>query len=284
MPPSPLEGLREIIARLRAPGGCPWDREQTHASLAPSLLEEVYETIDAIARADDPNLREELGDLLLHVVMQAQIAAERGAFDFDDVATGVAEKMVRRHPHVFGDEVGTQRVTDSGSVVSRWEEIKRQEKAAKAAKAAAPGEGDQAAAVADEPSRLDGLPKTLPALLRARKIQEKAAGVGFDWRAVGEVLAKVREEVDEVTAAMAAAPSEARTAAVADEIGDLLFSVVNLARWHKLDAELTMHRATDKFERRFRAVEVALRRRQQAWEATTPAELDALWEDAKRQE
>ena len=255
----PLEHLRAIVARLRAPGGCPWDREQTHASLRTALVEETYEVIAAIEAGDDANLREELGDLLLHVVMHAQMAAERGAFDFDAVAREIGEKMVRRHPHVFGDG----RAEDSAAVLVRWDEIKRQEKAARGT-------------VEKEPSRLDGLPPALPALMRAQKFQEKAAKVGFDWRRVEEVLAKVREEVAEVEGAAAESPER-----VAEEIGDLLFSAVNLARWHKLDAETALRHATDKFARRFRHVEAALRARGQAWEAATFEELDALWNEAK---
>ena len=182
MDASPLERLRTIVARLRAPDGCPWDREQTHASLRTALLEETYEVLAAIEADDDPNLREELGDLLLHVVLHSQIASERGAFDFDAVAREIGEKMVRRHPHVFGGD----RLADTAAVLVRWDEIKRREKEA----AGRGGEG--------EPSQMDGLPAMLPALMRAQKAQEKAAKVGFDWRAAAEVLAKVREEVAEI--------------------------------------------------------------------------------------
>ena len=261
MDPSPLEGLRAIVARLRAPGGCPWDREQTHASLRTALLEETYEVLAAIEANDDPNLREELGDLLLHVVLHSQIAAERGAFDFDAVAREIGEKMVRRHPHVFGDD----RLTDTAAVLVRWDEIKRREKE----KAGRAGEG--------VPSQMDGLPALLPALMRAQKAQEKAAKVGFDWRKVEEVLAKVREEATEIEQTPPGAAD-----AVAEEIGDLLFAAVNLARWHKLDAETAMRRATDKFVRRFQHVEGALRARGQAWDAATFEEMDALWEESKR--
>ncbi len=258
MTDDPLQRLRAIVARLRAPGGCPWDREQTHASLRTALVEETYEVLAAIEADDDANLREELGDLLLHVVMHSQMAAERGAFDFDAVAREIAEKMVRRHPHVFGDD----RAADSAAVLVRWDEIKRQEKAAR---------GETTA----EPSRLDGVPPALPALMRAQKVQEKAAKVGFDWRQKEEVLAKVREEIAEVEQA-AGTPD-----AVAEEIGDLLFSAVNLARWHRLDAETALRHATDKFSRRFRHVEAALRERGQAWETATYEELDSLWNAAK---
>lgn len=256
----PIVRLRQIVARLRAPGGCPWDREQTHASLRTALVEETYEVLAAIEAKDDPNLREELGDLLLHVVLHSQIAAERGAFDFEAVAVEVAEKMIRRHPHVFADD----RAQDSAAVLKRWDEIKRQEKGA----------------TADE-SVLTGLPAGLPALMRAQKAQGKAATVGFDWPTVAEVQAKIREEIAEVEAETTDGPGH-NADAVADELGDLLFATVNLARWHKLDAEAMLNRATDKFVRRFQRIEDALRARGQRWEDATFAELDALWEQVKK--
>ena len=259
--PDPFVRLRAIAARLRAPdGGCPWDREQTHASLRGALVEETYETLAAIDAGDDVNLCEELGDLLLHVVMHAQMAAERRAFTFDDVAAGVAEKMVRRHPHVFG----TETLADSAAVLGRWEEIKRREK------------GDAAeGGSATHRSLLDGVPDALPALMRAQKVSARAARVGFDWREPAEVLAKVREEVEEVAA-------ETDPARRAEEIGDLLFATVSLARWEKADAEGLLRAATDKFARRLRWVENTLRSRGQAWEAVPFEELDALWNQAKR--
>ncbi len=264
----PLARLRAIVARLRAPvGGCPWDLEQTHGSLRAALIEETYETLAAIDAGDDANLREELGDLLLHVVMHARIAEERGAFDFDAVAAGIAEKMVRRHPHVFADETAA----DSGAVLLRWDEIKRREKNAGSA----------------PESVLDGVPAGLPALQRAQKIQAKAAKVGFDWEEPRAVLAKVREELAEVEAALAAAADGGASGnagdagELAEELGDLLFSVVNLARWQRLESELLLRRATDKFIARFRHVEAALQARGQAWEQATFSELDSLWERAK---
>ena len=253
----PVERLREIVARLRAPGGCSWDREQTHASLRTALVEETYEVLAAIDASDDPNLREELGDLLLHVVLHSQIAGERGAFDFDAVAAEVGDKMIRRHPHVFGDD----RAADSAAVLRRWDEIKLAEKGATA-----------------KTGVLAGLPASLPALMRAQKAQEKAGRVGFDWPVIEQVAAKVREEIAEVQEATVAGDPEA----VAEEIGDLLFAAVNLARWHKLDAEGTLNRATDKFVRRFERIEAALQARGKRWEDTPFEELDALWEEAKR--
>jgi MazG family protein len=251
--------LRGIVARLRAPGGCPWDREQTHASLRGALIEETYEVLAAIEANDHANLCEELGDLLLHVVMHAQMANEAGAFDFDDVARGIGDKMIRRHPHVFGDE----RASDSAAVLLKWDEIKRREKSA-----------------SSDESLLANLPAALPALARAQKAQTKASKVGFDWPNVAQVLLKVREEIDEVSEAMEESGADAADR-VADEIGDLLYSAVNLARWHHLEAELVLQRATDKFVRRFQRMEVDLQARGLRWSDATFEELDALWERVK---
>ena len=253
----PVERLRQIVARLRAPEGCPWDQEQTHSSLRTALVEETYEVLAAIDANDDPNLREELGDLLLHVVMHSQMAAERGAFNFDAVAAEIGDKMIRRHPHVFGED----RAADSKAVLRRWDEIKRTEKGATA-----------------KTGVLAGLPTALPALMRAQKAQEKAGRVGFDWPSIDQVAAKVHEEIAEVQDAA----DHKDAASVAEEIGDLLFAAVNLARWHKLDAEDTLNRATDKFVRRFEQIEAALQVRGKKWEEASFEELDALWDEAKR--
>ena len=259
LPTPPLERLRAIVACLRAPGGCPWDREQTHGSLRSALVEEAYEVLAAIDASDDENLSEELGDLLLHVVMHAQIGSERGAFGFDEIARGIGDKMIRRHPHVFGEG----QLADSRAVLQRWDQIKREEKGS-----------------ADHPV-MAGLMNSLPALMRAQKAQEKAARVGFDWPSVEGVAAKIREEIAEVEAETAAGPGQ-NTDAVADELGDLLFATVNLARWHKLEAETLLQRATDKFVRRFQHVEMALRATGQRWEDTSFEALDDLWEKAKK--
>ena len=253
----PVTRLRQIVARLRGPGGCPWDHEQTHASLRTALVEETYEVLAAIEANDDPNLREELGDLLLHVVMHSQIAGERGAFNFDAVAAEIGDKMIRRHPHVFGKD----QAADSQAVLRRWDEIKRAEKGSTA-----------------KTGVLAGLPVALPALMRAQTAQEKAGRVGFDWPSIDQVAAKVDEEIAEVREAAEAGNADA----VAEEIGDLLFAAVNLARWHKLDAEGTLNRATDKFVKRFERIEGALQALGRSWEDASFEELDALWKEAKK--
>src|SRR5437870_11960225 len=208
--------LCDIVAKLRAPGGCPWDREQTHESLLPAVIEEAYEVAGAARAKDAGNFREELGDLLLLIVMHAEIAREAGKFNIDNVAGDVTEKLIRRHPHVFGDS----NVRDAGGVVKQWESIKREEKASQ--------------------HYLDGLPGALPALMRAQKAQEKAARVNFDWTELRDVVEKVDEEVAETKEAIATS-DPVRSA---DEIGDLLFAVVNLARKSGLDAESALQAAT----------------------------------------
>jgi MazG family protein len=253
---SGIDQLRDIIAKLRSPGGCPWDREQTHATLRAGLVEEAYEVVAAINSGDDANLREELGDLLLQPIFHAQIAAEEGRFDFDDVARSIVEKLIRRHPHVFGDD----RCADSAEVLRKWDDIKRAEK------------GNVAT------SALDGISDGLPALMRAEKVQKKAARVGFDWSEVAPVAAKIREELAEVEAEIAAGAS----AKIEEEIGDLLFSVVNLARKLKVDGETALQRATDKFATRFRAVEALAGERGIVLEKLTLTELDVLWDEVKR--
>jgi len=254
-----IDQLIDIVAKLRGPGGCPWDHEQTHASLRAGLIEEAYEVVEAINTGDDANLREELGDLLLQSVFHAQIATEEGRFNFDDVARAISEKLVRRHPHVFGAE----RCADSAEVLRKWDDIKRTEKGAQGAKV---------------PSALDGISSGLPALMRAEKVQKKAARVGFDWSEAAPVVAKIREELAEVEAELPAGSAEK----IEDEIGDLLFSVVNLARKLKVDGETALQRATDKFGNRFRAVEGLARERGIELEKLSLAELDVLWDEVKR--
>jgi MazG family protein len=251
--PSAFNKLCEIVAKLRAPGGCPWDREQTHESLLPQLIEEAYEVAGAVRAKDDANFREELGDLLLLIVMHAEIAQETGRFQIDNVIGDVTEKLIRRHPHVFG----TSDARDSGAVLKQWESIKRAEKTSK--------------------HYLDSLPAALPALIRAQKAQSKVARVNFDWSEPGEVIAKVEEELSETKQAIASQDREA----MENEIGDLLFAVVNLARKCKLDAESALQTATDKFVARFNRLEDALRAQGKRLGDVDLVELDAIWKQIK---
>lgn len=258
--PSPLERLLDIMARLRHPtSGCAWDLEQTYTTIAPYTIEEAYEVADAIARDDRTALREELGDLLMQVVFHAQMAREEGHFSFQDVAETVADKMVARHPHVFGDA----EVRTAAAVAERWEKLKEKERTAK---------GDAGA--------LAGVALGLPALMRANKLQSRAARVGFDWDTPAQVYAKLLEEMGELNAAVQAGAPEA----IEDEIGDLLFSVVNLARHLKVDPEVALRRSNAKFERRFRHVETRLAADGLSPKTATLARMDTLWNEAKADE
>jgi MazG family protein len=250
-----FERLCEIMRRLREPGGCPWDREQTHASLVPGLLEEAYEVADAIRKDDDANLREELGDLLLQVVIHAQIASEEGRFTIDDVARDIGDKLIRRHPHVFAD---TQ-ARDTGAVLRQWDAIKRAE------------------TNSEDSGYFTGLTRALPALMLAQKAQTKAARVGFDWSELKDVVAKVDEELSEAKEAIASADE----AAIADEMGDLLFAVVNLVRKNKLDAETVLAAATEKFITRFHAMEEDLKATGRKLGEADLATMDEIWNRVK---
>jgi ATP diphosphatase len=270
-PSKDIARLIEIMAALRTPGsGCPWDLEQTFRTIAPYTLEEAYEVADAIERDDLDGLREELGDLLLQVVFHARMAQEQGAFAFDDVVEAITEKLIRRHPHVFADEDGKT----AQAVKGLWERIKAQEKEEKAAKGKDQGKDQSAAQGA-----LAGVPVALPALTRALKLQDKAGRVGFDWNDPKAVLAKIREEADEIEAALDAGGTEA-----AAEVGDLLFAVVNLARHLKADPETLLRATNQKFERRFGSIETALAARGKTPSDATLDEMDALWNAAKAQE
>lgn len=265
-PARDISRLLEIMAALRTPKtGCPWDLEQDFSTIAPYTIEEAYEVADAIARHDLDDLRDELGDLLLQVVFHARMAEEQGAFDFGGVVEAITDKMVRRHPHVFGDAQGLS----AGAVEDLWHDIKAQEKAARAAKA---GPGSESA--------LAGVPVALPALTRALKLQQKASKVGFDWNDPRAVLAKIREEADEIEAALDA--GDKRHAAT--EAGDLLFAVVNLARHLDADPEATLRMTNQKFERRFASIERALAAGGKTPTQATLAEMDALWDAAKAAE
>jgi nucleoside triphosphate diphosphatase len=255
-----LRALLELMARLRDPQrGCPWDRAQSFASIAPYTIEEAYEVADAIERNDRAHLREELGDLLFQVVFHAHMAQERGWFDFASVATGIHEKLVRRHPHLFA---GASLAPED--LVRVWEEQKAHERAA--------------AAPSGEQGVLAGIPRALPALTRAAKLGRRAARVGFDWANAREVRAKVLEELHEVDAAQAEA---AGTSALAEELGDLLFAVVNWGRHMQLDAEEALRAANGKFERRFSRMECLARERGLELQRLSAAEWDALWREAK---
>ncbi|MBL8584307.1 MAG: nucleoside triphosphate pyrophosphohydrolase [Rhizobiaceae bacterium] len=269
-PSKDISRLIEIMAALRTPlTGCPWDVEQTFASIAPYTIEEAYEVADAIARGDMDDLRDELGDLLLQVVYHARMAEEAGDFAFGDVVEAVTRKMIRRHPHVFGDETAR----GAGMAKGVWEKIKAGEKAEKRAARLARG----LPAEDHGGGYLDGLPVALPALTRALKLQQKAAQVGFDWGAVGPVLDKMEEEIAELREAIAAADR----AASEDEFGDLLFVVVNLGRHLGLDAEKALSGTNEKFRSRFHFVEKAVLAEGKSLETATLDEMEAHWQRAK---
>lgn len=273
-PPRPytLATLLTIMAALRHPKtGCPWDIEQTFGSIAPYTIEEAYEVSDAIARGDLADLKDELGDLLLQVVYHARMAEERGAFDFADVIAAISEKMVRRHPHVFG----TAEQRKQGAAPGFWERIKAEERAEKQAERARLG-----IPAPDGDGLLDTVPSNLPALTQAIKMQKKAARVGFDWPSLEPVVAKLREELAEFDAAAAAGNETAMRA----EFGDLMFSMANVARHLKIEPEDALSRTNTKFRRRFARVEALLRDSGRSLESASLEDLDALWEQAKLEE
>lgn len=258
-----MQRLLEIMARLRDPEkGCPWDLEQTFESILPHTLEEAYEVADAIQRGDMSELREELGDLLFQIVFYAQMASENSAFDFAEIASGICEKMIRRHPHVFGDET----VSGVAEQSEAWERHKAAERERR-------NSGGQ-------PSELDGVVLALPALTRAEKLQKRAAKVGFDWSSVAGPLAKIREELAEIEAELTDQPKPER---LHDEIGDLLFSCVNLARHLGVSAESSLRQANVKFERRFRALERHIEKRGDALSGLSSEQLDLIWEQVKKE-
>jgi MazG family protein len=258
-----IEKLASLVERLRGANGCPWDKEQTRETLKPMLIEEAYEVLDALDAEDPGELREELGDLLFQVVFHAQIARERREFDLADVIDRSHEKMVRRHPHIFG---GADLRT-AEDVLKNWEDIKAAEK------------GIQSSSRPDsERSLLDGIPLRLPALHRAYQMTAKASRVGFDWPHLEDILMKMREEASELMEAQ----SQQDSHRVADEVGDLLFVAVNVARFLGVDPETALGRSNQKFDRRFRYVESAIKQQGRELKNASLAEMDALWEDAKR--
>lgn len=268
--------LIEIMAALRAQNGCPWDRKQTHESLKPYLLEETYEVLETIDQGDTAKLQEELGDVLLQVIFHSQIAGENGTFTVDDVLDTLAEKLIRRHPHVFGTRDQADSVTNGEQVLHQWEQIKQAERNA----------------AGNKQSTLDGVPKTLPALLRAYQTQARAARVGFDWpqnaSGLEQIFGKVGEEVGELKEALAQAggegsPEQTDTQTeIEAELGDILFSLVNLARFVKVNPEEALRRSTNRFIDRFHLVEAQAAEQGKSLPNMTLADMDLLWEEAKR--
>ena len=258
-----IQDFVQLIAQLRNPnGGCPWDLKQNYETMIPCLTEETYEVIEAIEKKDVPNLREELGDLLLQVVFFSQLAKEDGYFNFNDVVQAVAEKIVRRHPHVFGDA----KAGDETEALSRWNEMKAKEKVQKSA----------------ETSILDNIPRTLPSLTRAEKLQKHCSKIGFDWNEVTPVFEKVQEELEEVQSEIHR--TSVNQAKVEEEIGDLLFAAVNLARHLKCDPEDALRKANLKFERRCRTVEQRVQQQGKKINEMSLFELDLLWDEVKKEE
>ncbi|MBA3441986.1 MAG: nucleoside triphosphate pyrophosphohydrolase [Pyrinomonadaceae bacterium] len=277
--PASFKDLVALMARLRSPEGCPWDREQTYQSLAPMLLEEAYEAFEAVeeAREGHPEeLRDELGDLLFQIVFYAQVAGERGEFTIDDVVEAIHSKMVRRHPHVFGD---TQ-ARDSAEVLRNWEAIKAEEKRQSGSNAKPSREADADA------SLLDGVSTKAPALMEAHQLSTKAARVGFDWQRLEDIFAKLHEEIEELHQAIS---EQARSEAgdetrVREEVGDLLFAVVNIARHLQVEPEAALKLTNRKFRRRFRYVEQGVRAEGHALDKATLDEMESLWQEAKNSE
>ncbi|WP_274628828.1 nucleoside triphosphate pyrophosphohydrolase [Arvimicrobium flavum] len=270
-PSKDISRLIEIMAALRTPvTGCPWDVEQTFETIAPYTLEEAYEVADAIARRDLADLREELGDLLLQVVYHARMAEEQGAFEFGDVVEAITQKMIRRHPHVFGDE----KARSAGMAKGMWDRIKAEEKAERRSRHVALGLDPELGGS----GYLDDVPVALPSLTRALKLQEKAARVGFDWQEAAPILDKIEEEIGELRAEMAAGDH----AAIKDEFGDLLFAVVNLGRHLKVDSEAALAGTNEKFRSRFHSVERTLTAAGRNLDDASLEEMEALWQDAKR--
>ena len=270
--PVTFEDLIELMSKLRSPDGCPWDREQTYATLAPMLLEEAYEAFEAVeqARAGRPNdLRDELGDLLFQIVFYAQVASENGDFSIKDVTEAIHAKMVRRHPHVFGDVSAN----DTAAVLRNWEAMKAEERRAA-------GENER------QGSLLDGVSKKAPALMEAHQLSTKAGRVGFDWKKLEDIFEKLEEEIGELRAAIqthASSNTEADHALVREEIGDLLFAATNIARHLGVEPEAALKLTNRKFRRRFGYIETTLRERKQEFDRTTLDEMESLWQEAKEQ-
>jgi len=267
-----FDDLVQLMARLRAPDGCPWDRKQTHESLKPYLVEEAYEVLEAIDHTDTARLREELGDVLLQVLFHAQIGSEHDAFSVDDIIRSLAEKLIRRHPHVFGTPEQQQEALDANDVKIRWEQIKRNEREQKG----------------EDSSALEGVPKTLPALLRAYQVQVRASRVGFDWPDLVPALGKLEEELQEFRDAMAACTAAAPAALpsakehLESELGDVLFTMVNISRFLKINPEEALRKTINRFIDRFQSIETQAAASGRSMSEMTLREMDDLWEEAKR--
>jgi tetrapyrrole methylase family protein / MazG family protein len=254
----PFERLVGVMKTLLGPDGCPWDREQTPETLKPHLIEEIYEACESIDQGDQEGLREELGDVLMHVVFLSLLAEKSGHFALPEVIDGISDKLIRRHPHVFGDE---ERIEGADAVLHRWEAIKAQEREEKS----------------ERTSRLDGVPRAMPALLKAHRLQEKAAKAGFDWDDVADVRAKIHEEIDEFEEEVASGDP----GRMEEEYGDLLFAIVNLGRWRRINSESALQLTNQKFTRRFRQIEAWARQEGRSLESMTLAEMDVIWEETK---
>jgi MazG family protein len=267
----PIDELLAVMAALRTPGtGCPWDLEQTFATIAPYTIEEAYEVADAIERGDMADLKDELGDLLLQVVYHARIAEEQKAFAFDDIAQAITAKMIRRHPHVFGSDAERA----AGAAPGFWERIKAEERAS----------ARENETPTLKPSVLDGVPAALPALTRAIKLQNKAAKVGFDWPSLAPVFDKLKEELKELEDEVASGEAHAGRGKIEEELGDLLFVIANVARHLKVDPEAALRAANQKFTNRFHAIECKLAEDGRTPAQSTLAEMDLLWDEAKVEE
>lgn len=264
---SSIDEFIDTIARLRAPDGCPWDRDQDHKSLGRYLLEEAYEVLEAIHKDEPEKLKEELGDLLLQIVLHAQIAKEDGAYDFYQVAEGINAKMLARHPHVFGDS----KVDSAAEVVAQWEELKKEEARAKAASGDSPEQQPL--------SSVDNVPNALPALLKALKVSEKAVSEGFEWRDFNELWTKVESEVAELKEAIEAPESDTKLDEIELEIADVLFCLVNVARWHKLNPEESLLKGIEKFRTRYRMMEALA---DEPLRSKSKEDLAKLWNQAKQ--
>jgi MazG family protein len=276
-----FQKLVAVMSRLRSPNGCPWDREQTHSTLRPYLIEEAYEVLDALDSSDDAKFAEELGDLLLQVLFHTQIAHEEGRFDISAVIREIHNKMIRRHPHVFG----STKANTSAEVLRNWEQIKQQERAAAQGESASPAsesKAPEARYIPDEPSILDGVPRAIPALLEAFQLTRKAARIGFDWPNLDGIFSKLTEETNELHDVLASKPTN--PSRIESELGDMLFVAVNLARFLNIDPEIALKKTSAKFSRRFRTMERLAREQNTTLPKISRPEMESLWDQSKQLE